>query len=53
MRRRYRIVLDLELMEDKDPERFDWVELLGLENNEYIDIIDIEKEDDEFTKSFW
>lgn len=45
MRRRYRIILELELMEDKEPEFFDWQELLQLEQNEYVDVIDIEEED--------
>ena len=30
MRRRYRIILELELMEDKEPESFDWQDLLQL-----------------------
>ena len=46
MRRRYRIILELELMEDKEPESLDWQELLQLEENEYVDVIDVEEEDD-------
>ena len=46
MRRRYRIILELELMEDKEPEYFDWPELLKLTDNEYVDVIDVEEEDD-------
>tara|TARA_A100001391_G_scaffold37588_2_gene20762 strand:- start:1285 stop:1431 length:147 start_codon:yes stop_codon:yes gene_type:complete len=46
MRRRYRIILELELMEDKEPEALDWQELLQLEENEYVDVIDVEEEDD-------
>ena len=46
MRRRYRIILELELMEDKEPESFDWQDLLQLEENEYVDVIDVEEEDD-------
>ncbi len=33
-------------MEDKEPEALDWQELLQLEENEYVDVIDVEEEDD-------
>ena len=46
MRRRYRIILELELMGDKDPAYFDWIELLRLTDDEHVDVIDIEEEDD-------
>ena len=46
MRRRYRIILELELMEDKEPEALDWQDLLQLQENEYVDVIDVEEEDD-------
>jgi uncharacterized membrane protein YcgQ (UPF0703/DUF1980 family) len=46
MRRRYRIILELELMEDKEPESFDWQDLLQLTEDEYVDVIDVEEEDD-------
>ena len=33
-------------MEDKEPESFDWQDLLQLGENEYVDVIHVEEEDD-------
>tara|TARA_R100000005_G_C4998479_1_gene205138 strand:- start:206 stop:313 length:108 start_codon:yes stop_codon:yes gene_type:complete len=33
-------------MEDKEPEFFDWQDLLQLTEDEYVDVIDVEEEDD-------
>ena len=46
-KRRYRVVLDLEILDDSHPEDFNWENMIDIGPGEYVNLVRVEEEDDE------
>lgn len=45
-KRRYRVVLDLEILDDSHPEDFNWANMLNIEGDESVELVRVEEVDD-------
>ena len=45
-KRRYRVVLDLEILDDSHPEDFNWENMLDIGADEYVNLVSVEEENE-------
>jgi hypothetical protein len=45
-KRRYRVVLDLEILDDSHPEDFNWEKMIDIGPGECVNLVRVEEEED-------
>ena len=45
-KRRYRVVLDLEILDDSHPADFNWENMIDIGPGEYVNLVSVEEEED-------
>lgn len=47
-KRRYRVVLDLEIIDDSHPEDFNWENMLEIGGDETVNLVSVKEVEDDF-----